>query len=191
MDNIRFLAMFCVILGHFLSLFIEEKGICFIYRVIYSFHMPLFIFLSGYFARFNRRKILSSLIVPYFVFQTLYLCLATKTFSFQYTTPYIHLWYLLALTFYYLLILFFDISNKNRIGIIVVAFVLSLLVGFESTIGYYFSLSRFMVFLPYFLCGYYSSKNDWLNNKLNSLRSSHIAYLCVIFGIIFSCIYIY
>lgn len=197
MDNIRFIAMFCVILGHLLELLFNEKSINFIYRVIYSFHMPLFIFLSGYFAKFNRIKILYSLTFPYIVFQTLYLIfdnLLIKNnngFSIQYTTPYFHLWYLLALTFYYLLIPFFNVSNKKRIGIIIAAFVLSLVVGFESTIGYYFSLSRFMVFLPYFLCGYYSSKSNWLTQKLNSIGSSHILRLCVILGIIFSCVYIY
>lgn len=44
MDNIRFIAMFCVILGHLLELLFNEKSINFIYREIYSFHMPLFIF---------------------------------------------------------------------------------------------------------------------------------------------------
>ncbi len=70
-DNIRFLLMFLVILGHLLEVIHSEVGSQ-LYRVIYSFHMPLFIFVSGYFAKYDRRKILINFIYPYLLFQSLY-----------------------------------------------------------------------------------------------------------------------
>ena len=61
MDNIRFFLIFCVLLGHFLELFVGAFSSD-LYKIIYSFHMPAFLFLTGFFARFNRRKIVLKLI---------------------------------------------------------------------------------------------------------------------------------
>lgn len=44
MDNIKSFLILCVVLGHMLEL----SGTGGWYRVIYSFHMPAFIFVSGF-----------------------------------------------------------------------------------------------------------------------------------------------
>ncbi|MBP3851842.1 MAG: acyltransferase family protein, partial [Erysipelotrichaceae bacterium] len=49
-DNLKAVLIFLVILGHFL-LPIETGPLCILKRWIYSFHMPLFIFVSGYFSK--------------------------------------------------------------------------------------------------------------------------------------------
>lgn len=92
MDNIKAFLVFCVVFGHMLELCATGGTL---YRVIYSFHMPAFIFKSGYFARFNKKKIITGLVYPYFLFQFLYILfdalVLTKDFSavqFQFTTPY-------------------------------------------------------------------------------------------------------
>ena len=53
-DNLKAILIFLVVFGHFLEL---VEGHKLLYLTIYSFHMPLFLFLSGYFARFDRKKI--------------------------------------------------------------------------------------------------------------------------------------
>ena len=64
MDNIKFFLIFCVVFGHMLEL--VDTGVW--YKIIYSFHMPAFIFVSGYFAQFNRKKIIGVLYTLIFYF---------------------------------------------------------------------------------------------------------------------------
>ena len=66
-DNAKFVLMFLVIAGHLLECF-SGRFVSSIYRTIYLFHMPAFIFLSGYFSSFHPKKILCRLILPYAVF---------------------------------------------------------------------------------------------------------------------------
>ena len=55
-DNIKFLMIFCVVLGHCLyEFFRKHTGTAVtaesVYLFIYTFHMPVFIFLTGMFSR--------------------------------------------------------------------------------------------------------------------------------------------
>ena len=70
-DNAKGLMIFAVVLGHVLEY--DLTGIArALYIVIYSVHMPLFVLISGYFARFNAEKIVKKLIVPYLSIQLVY-----------------------------------------------------------------------------------------------------------------------
>lgn len=161
-DNLRLILIFFVIFAHCLELFSNSITLD-IYRVIYLFHMPVFIFLTGRFAKFDAKKIFKRLIIPYFVFQTLYeifsdLVLNKTDLAVQYTTPYWILWFLLTIIIYYLLLpLLPKKESKFKYLAIGISFAIGLAVGFEKTIGYYLSLSRTLVFLPLFLVGYYST----------------------------------
>lgn len=163
MDNIRFLLIFLVLMGHFMELFQGEftSGL---YKLIYSFHMPAFLFLTGYFARFDRRKIAFGLIYPYILFQILYrifdaLVYKEKdSFTIEFGTPCWLLWYLLVTIFCYLLLPLFDTQKKgSRIAIVITSLALSLLAGLDTSLGYYGSLARFFSFLPFFVVGYYAA----------------------------------
>lgn len=108
-DNIRFILIYLVVLGHFLEL-VPGKTASDIYKIIYSFHMPAFLFITGFFAYFNRKKIILTLIYPYIVFQILYQLFDTfvlsnsPQFSVTFGQPYWLLWYLLVTIFCYLLL---------------------------------------------------------------------------------------
>lgn len=145
--------------------------------------MPTFIFLSGYFAKFDRKKIITTLVYPYVLFQVLYLlfdALVIKediaSFTLQFTTPYWLLWYLLAMILYYLLLPFIE-GIDHRI-VFVSACVLSIAAGFDQTIGYYLTLSRFFTFLPYFCLGVILGKADigrLLKNKAFRIITAIVA----------------
>ena len=77
MDNIRCILIFLVVFGHMLT-WIPEADTP--YRIIYLFHMPAFLFLTGYFSHFNISKILTQLAYPYILFQILYLILTHKSY---------------------------------------------------------------------------------------------------------------
>lgn len=186
-DNIRFVLIFCVVFGHLLELF-SGQAAGFIYRLIYTFHMPAFIFLTGYFAKFKPKKILLSLIWPYFLFQTLYRLFQAYVIdgagsaTLQYTTPYWILWYLLATVFYYMLIPLLQWESiAGRVCIFATSVAVSLLAGLENTLGYYMTLSRFFCFLPFFVAGYYLGKRTPnLPKKTGSRGGQALFLICLI-----------
>jgi fucose 4-O-acetylase-like acetyltransferase len=155
--------IFLVIFAHLLELWFNETTLK-LYHVIYSFHMPVFIFLTGYFAKFNRKRIGFGFLFAYVVFQKLYLIfdgvviykLAYSEIQFQYTTPYWLLWYLMAIMFYYILIPMIDTRDiRIKLGILFLAVVVALLVGNDYSVGMYMTLARTVSFFPYFIAGYY------------------------------------
>lgn len=166
MDNFRLLLIFLVLMGHFMELFKGELTSS-LYKIIYSFHMPAFLFLTGFFARFDRRKIVFQLIYPYILFQIIYQAFDAlvykekDTFTIKFGTPYWLLWYLLITIFCYLLLPLFDSKNKSsRTTIVITSIILALLSGFDTSLGYYGSLARFFSFLPFFVVGYYASHTE-------------------------------
>lgn len=201
-DNIKFVLIFLVVFAHLLEVNGAFNGKDLLYKLIYSFHMPMFIFLSGYFARYSRQKIVFSFVYTYILMQILYSAFKyyvltqepAEPFSLNFTTPYWLLWYLLALVFFYLLIPFFRQSDRRKQALILtVLFTVSLLFGFDRTIGYYFSLARFFSFLPFFVLGMYMkdrSKEIEEFIKSKSLKAFLLSFLLsavLIAAVLFLC----
>lgn len=158
-DTLRCVLIFCVIVGHCLLKFstpLTEN----LFRFFYSFHMPAFIFITGMMAKFDKRKILKHLLFPYVVFQILYLIADAmakeEPITIQLFNPEWIMWYLLVSLMYYLLIpMLPEKGSKWMLPLIGIMTVIALVVGFTNSVGYYMSLSRFFVFFPFFLMGYY------------------------------------
>ncbi|MDI1538643.1 acyltransferase family protein, partial [Staphylococcus aureus] len=80
-DNARAILILLVVFGHMLQPYTSgDKYLSALYLVIYSFHMPTFLFISGYFAKnidkpYYLEKISKRLIVPYMIVFAL-LCLS-------------------------------------------------------------------------------------------------------------------
>ena len=167
MDNLRGILILLVVFAHLLEICKPFPGSVFLYRTIYAFHMPAFLFLNGYFAKFDSKRILWNYLVPYVVFQTVYLFfdgwLNRAVTELQFTKPYWLLWYLLVCLFYHLLLPLYTVkSRRQRILALGITFGLSLLAGYAEVLGYQLSMSRFFVFQPWFLLGYYSRKEKLL-----------------------------
>ncbi len=183
-DNIRFILIFLVVFAHLLEVFRAFDGSGYIYQFIYTFHMPAFIFLFGYNVKFSPKKIIFFWCIPYVVFQSLYILFAnfilkTKT-AFTFTTPYWLLWYMVACIFYQLILPLFDTNNKvKQIIVLILLFAVSLVIGFDNTVGYYMSLSRFFVFLPWFVLGFYFKKNVMLE-KITAYKGIRITLSVVL-----------
>lgn len=158
-DTIRAVLVFLVIVGHCLALFMSPK-VRIVHKLIYSFHMPVFVYITGRFACFDRVKTLKHLLLPYFVFQLLYCyfdqAVLDSQAPIQFTTPYWIMWYLLAVSFFYLVIpMLPQKGSRSAAFLILGAVAVALAVGFDDSVGKYMTLSRFFVFLPFFLLGYY------------------------------------
>ena len=59
LDNVRFVLIFSVVFAHLLEVCEPFTGSWLIYKFIYSFHMPAFIFLFGYNVKYWRIAIAS------------------------------------------------------------------------------------------------------------------------------------
>lgn len=169
-DNLRFLLIALVVLGHLLEIAGEFPHKELLYELIYSFHMPAFLFLSGMFARFNRVKWIFGMAAPYLILQWLYTSFVEKLgdpyVHIQFSRPYWILWYLFVLAVYNLLLPVYDVSTPAGRGMLAAAsVVLALLAGFDKSIDYQWSASRLIAFQPWFLLGYYFRRADSLRNR--------------------------
>lgn len=74
-DNYRFLLIFLVVVGHFIEpCFRNHPMLSILKGIIFSFHMPAFIFISGYFSKktSSLKKLIQTLLIPYFVYEVVY-----------------------------------------------------------------------------------------------------------------------
>ena len=162
-DNLKAILIFLVVLGHMIEYISGASFYKVIYLFIYSFHMPLFVYISGYFANSNYEKTLKNVLYPYVVFQIIYVIFdrfalkGSATLSF--VAPYWALWYLVALATWRCTIPFFETDKKEKATILLLcAFVVSLVAGYDVKLGYYLAFSRVAVLFPFFLMGFYQRK---------------------------------
>lgn len=171
-DNLRFLLIALVVLGHLLEIAGEFPQKEILYTLIYSFHMPAFLFLSGMFARFDRGKWIFGMALPYLLLQWVYTAFVEKLgdpwVHVQFSRPYWILWYLFVLMIYTLLLPVYDTPSPAGRWLMVTASVaLALLAGFDKSIDYQWSASRIVAFQPWFLLGYYFKRADGLRARWN------------------------
>jgi len=161
-DNLKGLMMFLVVFCHFIEKMygawpqdILTKGI---YYTVYLFHMPVFIFISGYFSKNDQaedyfRKVIGHCLIPYILFNYLYGLMDTGgNFWLSLVNlcyPQWTMWYLISLVLWKILARPASMFK----GTIVVSVLVSLFIGFTN-IGTLFSLARTFSFFPYFLAGY-------------------------------------
>lgn len=103
-DNYKVLLVLLVVIGHFIELSYRNNE--FLYQMkwmIVSFHMPAFIFISGYFSKRELPilKLVQKLLVPYIVYEIIYYLLYVyvidKPTELYLLHPKFSLWYILAL----------------------------------------------------------------------------------------------
>ncbi|MBF2685556.1 acyltransferase family protein [Listeria welshimeri] len=175
-DNAKFILIFLVVFGHFLQTFIAEyASVRILYIYIYTFHMPAFILISGFFAKsFGKpgylKKMMKKLILPYVFFQLIYsifyyFLLNKDNLSLKILDPEWSLWFLLSLFFWNLMLLVF--SKMKPWKSVIVAVFIGLVAGYFDVIGGYLSLSRTLVFFPFFLVGYFLTKEHFYLLKMH------------------------
>lgn len=187
-DVIRGFAIITVIIGHCIqqgngleyytnSLYWSNK----LYQFIYSFHMPLFMILAGWFAYYslskaegNRRaqgKLLGSRIVryvlPIFVWTifeyvrgyVLNVKLGNETAHFPEIVPMFlktfitNLWFLWAVLICFIIVYIMHFYLKDNIWVYLVLFLLMFVITDEYNIGVY----KYMA--PYYICSFYVNMN--------------------------------
>lgn len=160
-DNLKVVLIFLVVFGHLIERYIDANNTLMgMYMYIYTFHMPLFVFISGYLSKNiskSKRIFFENLLIPYIILNIIWYSLAylyTTNIKIPILYPGWTLWFLLSL-FFWRFSLRYIIKIKY---ILQISFLLGLLVGIISN-GNILSFSRTIVFLPFFLMGYYSNLN--------------------------------
>lgn len=166
-DNARALLIIFVVIGHMIAGFVGKNDfISSLYMYIFIFHMPAFSLISGFFAKKIYAegylpKLVKKLLLPYAIFQFLYSAYYYFIFgdnvTFGMFVPRWALWFLVSLFLWNVLLYFF---GKMKYGVIV-AVIVSLLVGYDQDVGELLSLSRTLFFFPFFLVGYHLKKEHF------------------------------
>ena len=174
LDSVKYWLIILVISGHVLEIFqIPENKV--IWNWIFLFHMPLFIFISGYFSSKKSVKKMAASIwkiaEPLILFQFIALILWEESISLTtILTPWWILWYLLSLIYWRLILQVIPESIlRNAKLILPTTFGISILTGFLP-FDVFLSLHRTFAFMPFFFLGYYMrGKNIYLPKKYKPL----------------------
>lgn len=161
LDNVKFLMIFFVVFAHAIGPFIYTfPSLKRVFSSIYSFHMPVFIIISGMLSRdiFSRdhfEKLLRSLIIPFIVFSIIYeashFILFNETSKYlRLHIPYWLLWYLPSLFFWRLILPFM----RRVPQFLLVSILGAVAIGFVPDVHQLYGISRTIYFWPFFLLGY-------------------------------------
>lgn len=163
-DNIRGILIILVVFGHLIRPETSNVYTDSIYTFIYFFHMPVFIFISGYFSK-NLQKshdnAIKTFLIPFLVFNfasymlDMFLGSGLYFFNMKILDPQWGLWFLLCM-FLWKCFLKDYIKIKHCF---ILSIAIGLIAGLFKGFGIYLALGRALAFLPFFLAGYFLNRN--------------------------------
>ncbi|WP_406502949.1 acyltransferase family protein [Streptomyces sp. NBC_00212] len=159
-DNAKVMLVVLVVLGHGWEqiITVDAPVLRALHNVVYAFHMPAFILLSGYFSKSftgrpdQIRRLVTGVLLPYLIFNALYAAayyyLRGAPFSTNPAVPVYLCWFLIAL---FLWRLTAPLWNALRHPV-ATAVVISLAAG-AVEMGQELAMARVLMFLPWFVVG--------------------------------------
>ena len=188
-DILKFVLIFFVVLGHICEQYSGMRGI---FIFIYSFHMPLFIFVSGLFSKRTIGEKRFDKIFTYFVlyiFIKVVLCISqfifTDKISFRVFSEGGVPWYAFAIfAFCMITVLIKDIDPKY---VFAFSIILACFAGYDKNLNDFLISSRIIVFYPFFYAGY-ALDADKVAQKLNKKPIRIISVTGIIGYIVFLCL---
>ena len=181
-DNVKFVMIVCVILGHTLAHLGRTRLGVAVDSWLYFFHMPVFIFVSGFFSkRSETRKFVESelkILETFLIFSLIHIAIR-NTWSWRgFVFPQWSLWYLMSLIWFRAII---QAVGRVTVKWLAISVVISVLVGFIP-IGGALSFQRTFAFLPFFFAGNYLKNNNALLAKIRQVNPYlAIAFLLILF----------
>lgn len=192
-DNAKLVLIFLVVFGHMIQPFTDASHeLNTLYMWIYTFHMPAFIFLSGFFAKGSGNKdyivkLAKKLLLPYIIFQVLYtgyyFFIGKDGWQTGIFYPHWSLWFLFSLFSWHMLLFWF--KKMPAVLSVVISIQIGLIVGYFGEIGHTFSLSRTFVFFPFFLIGYWLKKEHVMMLKRKSAKIVSVIVMLVVAAAIY------
>ena len=181
-DNLKGLLIILVIFAHFLEFILGNNLVKSVYIAIYLFHIPAFVYCTGLFSKFNLKKDIKRLIIPYAVFQLAYWCFAKYVLKSEpyniISRPYWLMWYLPCTFVWKLAAFLIDKTEKDGLRIHAASVILSVIcalgAGYFKSIGYKFSLARLIGFFPFFMIGVFQSRCMKISDILSVVKSKKL-----------------
>ncbi len=160
-DNLRFLLIVCVVVGHFI-----DQINCGPYRSLFFFitifHMPLFIFVSGLFH--SNRNIFPKMLSYFAIYILLKIAIYSVRKAFGTNVDFLVFeemgvpWFMFALAVF--LGLTYLLRNINLKFILFFNLLLALFSGFDKNVADFLVMSRLIVYYPFYLVGVMVSRQD-------------------------------
>lgn len=190
-DNAKALLIFLVVFGHGIAPFLGTHAGKFLDLWMYSFHMPLFVFIGGLFAKrtvnskpFDFLKFFSFIALHYFIKTIEYFAIlgsgqkATFRWFFEKNVA----WYIFVMALH--LLIAHLLRKINPIAVIIGSFAAALAVGYIDCIEDTLMLSRVFVFFPLFYIGYAVDSNK----LIEALDKKSLRILSVVILVAFTLI---
>lgn len=190
-DNLRFLLILLVVVGHFAEISSSNSNIFgSIFILIYSFHMPLFLFLSGLFHKNENimQKVLMYIFIGFLLKIVLFLesLILYNNSSFSLLSDTGIPWYMFVLSIY--ILISFLTRKIDKKFILLFSIMLACFSGYDSSIGDYLYLSRAIVFYPFFVLGQMVNRETLLNITRN--KGLKITSFIILFVWLLACIFL-
>lgn len=165
-DNARWIAITLMVVGHAILKLIGEADVAYtLYLFIYAFHVPVFVAVSGYFAKSGppdarqMHRLLTDIIIPYVIFETIWTGLRWilgGRLVLDYSTASWTLWFLLALLVWRIALPYLVLLRYP----LLISIAISIGAGYLPNIDGTFTLSRTLGLLPFFVFGW--KLRQWL-----------------------------
>jgi fucose 4-O-acetylase-like acetyltransferase len=161
LDNAKYLTIVLVAIGHVWDPLRDDSRMASaLYFVLYAFHMPAFIVISGYLSRSFEgkprqiKRLITGVLVPYVIFQTIYTFFMrwasdNPDREFHYQEPGFALWFLVALFLWRLTTPVW----KSLRWPVPIALAIAVAAGVTPSINSDLNLMRVAAFLPFFVLG--------------------------------------
>ncbi|MFJ4710642.1 acyltransferase family protein [Streptomyces sp. NPDC088785] len=160
-DNAKYLAIVLVAMGHsWEPLRGDSRAASALYMTVYSFHMPAFIVISGYFSRSfdaspgRLKRLITGVAVPYVVFEVAYTFFKRTAggdpdYPISLLDPWYLTWFLIALFVWRLSTPFWKVVRWP----LPLSLAIAVLASVSPDIGDDLDLQRVLQFLPFFVLG--------------------------------------
>ncbi|EFL32126.1 acyltransferase [Streptomyces viridochromogenes DSM 40736] len=181
-DNAKYLAIVLVAMGHaWEPLKGDSRILEATYQVVYAFHMPAFIIISGYFSRsFDMRpdrlkRLITGVAVPYIVFETAYPLFKRwidndPSQEISLLDPWYLTWFLVALFVWRLTTPIWKVARWP----LPLALGLAMLATVSPEIGDDLDLQRVLQFLPFFVLGLVMKPEHFQMVRRRSVRIASV-----------------
>jgi fucose 4-O-acetylase-like acetyltransferase len=196
-DRLKGVAILLVVIGHFIQYNTIESKDNFLFNLIYSFHMPLFMLVSGYVAYLTIRFTIfqdylafllkkgKSLLIPFFVWP---LIVDNFFFTNKYAIDFLgqltnlvndprkglwFLWYLFFLTLLYSIFLFFSNKFNNKNNILADLLIIGLLLGLCFVFKIFQAtvyINSFIQYFGFYFAGTLLAKYKWFKEIILDVR---------------------
>ncbi|MEV0223045.1 acyltransferase family protein [Streptomyces sp. NPDC050704] len=177
-DNAKYLAIVLVAMGHaWEPLTDHSRAAEALYMVVYTFHMPAFILISGYFSRsFDMRadrlqRLITGIAVPYVLFEVAYSLFKKwgdddPTHPISLLDPWYLTWFLVALFVWRMTVPLWKVVRWP----VPLALAIAVLASVSPDIGDDLDLQRVLQFLPFFVVGLFMKPEHFQLMRRREMR---------------------